>query len=231
MHDENHFVTFTYDKKHEPRGLEPTHFQKFMKRLRKKQPGVRYFMCGEYGDNTQRPHYHAAMFGLHLHDQIPWDQNLKTSKTLTNTWGKGNVLIGELTFESAAYIAAYCTKKITGAKAKDHYERTDIETGEIYDLTPEYARMSLKPAIGRKWIEKYTDDVYNYDHVVIKGRAQKAPRYYDKYLEQTQPEKLEKHKINRQLKAKQTQGENTPNRLKDRETYALAKHKQQHRTL
>lgn len=188
-------------------------------------------MCGEYGDKTKRPHYHAAMFNLHINDHQEWDQKLTTSKTIDKLWQKGSVKIGALTFQSARYVAAYCTKKITGEKAITHYERCDPQTGEIYTLQPEYARMSLKPGLARKWIEKYTDDVYNFDHVVINGKKQKAPRYYDKYLEATNQARLEKHKQDRQKKGQMTKGENKPERLNAREIVTTARHKQQQRTI
>jgi len=93
-------------------------------------------------------------------------------------WRQGNCSIGQLTFESAAYIARYCMKKITGNRAKAHYERINPETGEIISKTPEYNRMSK--GIGKSWIEKYQADVYPHGKIVVNGHEINAPRYYDK---------------------------------------------------
>jgi len=242
LHEQSYFVTLTY--KTDPRTLIKQDFQRFMKRLRAKhgcwdptigQHVPRYFMCGEYGEKKDRPHYHMAVFGITIPDLVIYSETkgnkLYTSKTIDEIWTHGECKIGALTFESASYVAAYCTKKITGKDAGEHYTRCDPETGEIYGLEPEYAHMSLKPGIGALWIEKYTNDVFNYDHVVINGREQKTPRYYDKYLEQTNPERLEAIKKKRKLKAINTEGENTPARLKVREQVTKARYKLKKRTI
>jgi len=240
FYQDNWFLTLTYNQDKLPRSLEHEHFQAFWKRLRQHQARLelespRYYMCGEYGDKTKRPHYHAIAFGLKINDLKLYskskDKTLYTSETINNLWRMGEVKIGAVTFESASYVASYCTKKVTGKNAAEHYTRTDENTNEIYEIEPEYSRMSLKPGIGQKWIEKYTDDVYNHDHVIINGRPQKAPRYYDKYLEKTEPTRLEKHKANRKEKAKNTETENTRQRLNSREMYTTAKYKQKQRTI
>lgn len=234
MHDENYFVTFTYEQN--PRTLKHEDVQKFFKRLRKNQ-SFRYFVCGEYGDRNDRPHYHAIMFGLHLQDLKVISERrgnqLYESPYLTKMWGHGFVTIGRVTFDSAAYVASYCTKKITGDKSTDHYERLDLETGELYALKPEYARMSLKPAIASTWLAKFgNSDVFAHDHVIVNGRAQRPPRYYDKYLDTFDAEKLLSHKTKRKLKSQLTnQKENTFQRLRTIETYSKAKHKLKERTL
>lgn len=229
--DENYFLTLTYDEAHAPRSLHHPDFQAFMRRLRYHQSGVRYFMCGEYGDNTGRPHYHAAMFNLHIADHRKWNEKLTTSQWLDDLWQLGSIKIGALTFESAQYTAAYCTKKITGDKAKSHYERCDPRTGELYSLTPEYARMSLKPGLASGWLDKFSEDVFAHDHVIINGTEQKAPRYYDKRLEAQDPARLEKAKAKRKIKAMTTQGDNTPARLKAREIITHARLQQKGKTL
>jgi len=123
LHEQNCFVTLTYSPENLPSdaGLHHPHFQKFMKRLRKKYSGrdIRYYMCGEYGERTNRPHYHALLFGLDFPD---WEyvstsdsgHEVFTSKTLEKIWGLGFVTIGTVTFESAAYCAPYIMKKLTG---------------------------------------------------------------------------------------------------------------------
>ena len=127
---------------------------------------------GEYGSTTKRPHFHACIFGWDFSDRLYFKRTesgeiIYTSRTLERLWPYGFSSIGNVTFQSAAYIARYCTSKVTGDAAKIHYRRED-ENGE-YFLTPEFSHMSLKPAIGKTWLEKYKNDVYNHDYVIVNG--------------------------------------------------------------
>ena len=225
LHASNYFATFTYSDN--PISLHYPDFQKFLKRLRKQYPGVRYFMCGEYGEKKDRPHFHAALFNLSLPDLQVWKESkgnvLSTSRILEKIWGHGFVLLGDLTFESASYVASYCTKKISGAKADSHYQVVDLDTGEISYREPEFARMSLKPAIAKPWFEKYQTDVTNHDHVIINGREQKPPRYYDKLLEESHPNLLLKNKTLRKIKAISTNSQNTYSQLQSRKKMTLSR--------
>ena len=173
LYDDNCFITLTFDEEHLPQDYSLNHdyFQKFMKRLRKEiyPRKVRYFMCGEYGDDTWRPHFHAILFNWDFPDKIKYsvtgnENPYFISEQLYRLWPFGFHLIGELTFETAAYVARYCVKKITGDDAEAHYNRiiTDWNevTGEItfmkeVSLLPEYARMSTNPGIGYDWLKKY----------------------------------------------------------------------------
>lgn len=60
------FITLTYDDEHLPSGseLSKRDLQLFIKRLRKRNPGIRYFAIGEYGTEKGRPHYHAVIYNL-----------------------------------------------------------------------------------------------------------------------------------------------------------------------
>jgi len=119
--------------------------QLFIKRLRKEQDSrgsskIKYYLVGEYGDLTKRPHYHAAIFGEDFaDDRYAWrhqgPNTLYRSSRLERLWPHGNAEIGQLTFESAAYIARYIMKKINGKLADEHYKRTDAQ-GQIYYITP-----------------------------------------------------------------------------------------------
>lgn len=235
LHDTNYFGTFTYAEEKRPRELVHWHFQKFLKRARKRWGPFRYFMCGEYGDRSGHAHYHACLFGLYLDDLKLHSRNnghtLYTSEKLDTTWSHGHCTVGQITMESAQYVAAYCTKKIQGAEAREHYTRFDPDTGEVWEQQPEYAQMSRRPGIAARWIAKYTDDVYNYDHVVINGREQKPPRYYDKYLERTNPERKWNLKAPRQRKAKQWKGGNNEQSLKAAEANTRARLKLKTRTI
>lgn len=197
LHDENCFVTLTYDDAHLPRGgsLDVGHYQKFMKRLRKKfsDRKIRYYHCGEYGDQLERPHYHACLFGLRFPDQQLLKEGngnfLFISETLQQLWPYGFSTVGELTFESAAYVARYCLKKITGFGAHDHYQKCDPRTGELVEVLPEYVTMSRRPGIGAEWYKKYSGDLWPRDEAPIPGRGvvKKVPRYYSDLLEKVDP--------------------------------------------
>ena len=135
----------------------------------------------------QRPHYHACLFGYDFPDRVYFKKSqsgdkLYTSKLLESLWPYGNHLIGDVTFESAAYIARYCVQKVTGQAAEEHY-RVVTEDGEIIDRVPEFNHMSLKPGIGSRWLERFKSDVYPRDYVVIRGVKTKPPKYYDRLFE------------------------------------------------
>lgn len=237
MHSDACFVTLTYNDNNLPKHGTLNHedFQKFIKRLRQwahrnKQPPIRYYMCGEYGEQKNRPHYHAAIFGLAFrHDSYPWKKGeggfmTFRSPTLEKLWTLGDSNIGELTFESAGYIARYIMKKITGDLAKTHYTVIDPDTGEITSIQPEYCKMSLKPGIGATWLQKFQSDVYPNDRVITKGVETKPPKYYDKLLKRTQPELLETLKMNREIKQREKGGvDNRNERLKVREEVTNAR--------
>lgn len=238
MHDQNCFITLTYDDDHVPwdGSLNKKHFQDFMKRLRFKErhKTLRYFHCGEYGEKLGRPHYHALIFNHDFDDKTLWSERdgipTYVSEELTALWPFGFSTVGRLTWETAAYCARYTTKKRTGKEAKEHYWRlvaTDLEV----ELQPEYATMSLKPAIGKTWYEAYKTDCYPSDFISHKGRKFRVPKYYDTLLHQADPEELEKLKAIRKEKARERHEENTPRRLKDRERCAQAKLKTLNRPL
>lgn len=193
LHDENSFITLTYATEHLPPNdsLAYPQFQKFMKRLRK-QAGkrVRFYMCGEYGENFGRPHYHACLFGYDFPDKkyLTTTKNgdkLYTSAILEKLWPFGISSIGDVNFQSAAYVARYIMKKITGDAAFEHYNKVD-EDGVIVSRTPEFTRMSLKPGIGAGWFDKYHSDVFPHDHVIVKGKEVSVPRYYTRMIKRNE---------------------------------------------
>jgi hypothetical protein len=195
LHDENCFITLTYSDEHLPpnSSLRIQDFQKFAKRVRKGLGPFRYFQCGEYGEVNSRPHFHVCMFGHQFsHDRIHHSRThdgnpLFTSPSLTRFWGQGHALIGNLTFESAAYVARYVTKKVTGKDAQEHYDEVNPLTGEVTSRRPEFCSMSRRPGIGHKWIKKYHADVYPRDEVIVRGKRARPPKYYDQVVELDDP--------------------------------------------
>lgn len=246
MHSASCFITLTYSDDFLPSDLSLRYsdFQLFFKRLRKRFSGsnIRFYMCGEYGENFSRPHFHACVFGFDFPDKLVFRKSpsgfmLYESKTLSDIWGKGFCSVADLTFESAAYVARYVCKKITGSNAEEHYSRVDSITGEIYSLVPEFARMSLKPGIGATFVEKYHDDIVSGDSCVHEGRKLRVPRYYDQFQnrvgsdlgpeslkirDQMADEFMEDLKFRRGLKADLHVSDGTPERLAVREQVTLS---------
>lgn len=228
MHKENCFITLTYNDENQQYDLIYSHFQKFLKRLRKKFPqkNIRYYMAGEYGEQTHRPHFHACLFGIDFSDkrlfrELPSGSYLYTSKLLEQLWPFGYSTIGDVTFESAAYVARYVMKKVTGPPAADHYQVCCPNTGELKPITPEFNRMSLKPGIGKKFLEKYLSDIYPNGTIIHNGSKQKPPRFYEKYYAELQPLKYEALQYERLLKV--NYDDQTKQRLSDAETVLKAK--------
>lgn len=161
-HQMSSFVTLTYSdqslpltemsSKHGPLPtLRPLELSHFMKRLRRaiEPERIRFFAVGEYGDTTFRPHYHVALFGfascergrtlrrVETFNAPVWRDCCSRCRLVGDTWGLGNVDLGQLTSHSAAYIAGYVVKKMTSA-----------DDTRLRGRHPEFARMSLRPGIG-----------------------------------------------------------------------------------
>lgn len=231
LYDDNCFITLTYSDDHLPTHgtLIKHHFRDFMKRLRKNvQPKkIRYYQCGEYGEKLGRPHYHALIFNHDFVDKELFQRhnetNLYISKTLTKIWGKGHASVGTVTLESAGYVARYAMKKLNGEKKLHHYMRLNETTGELHELEPEYANMSLKPGIGADWFKQYKDDVFPDDFLVINGKKVGTPNYYMKLLERADPQAYEDIKAVRLKSLAAHKENNTPERLAVREICLNAK--------
>lgn len=230
-HEFNSFVTLTYDDAHLPQygSLNYRDFQLFMKRLRKKiGTPVRFYMCGEYGENFSRPHYHALLFGCRFSDAVlansVYSQRpVYRSPTLESLWTAGHSSIGEVNMATAQYCAKYTLKKVYGNKAAEHYKRVIPETGEIVDLVPEFAKMSLRPGIGFKWLEQFGSDVWNWDNIVINGKIMPVPKYYDKIISVKNPVRAEEIEFERAIKSQDSRADNTAERLAVKEKVAAAK--------
>lgn len=201
--------------------------QLFMKRLRKHYgKDIRFFACGEYGDENRRPHYHACLFNFDFPDKkflrrTDHGDKLWTSEKLEKLWPYGHSTIGSMTFETAAYVARYCVKKVNGPPQRKHYQVFNRETWEVVDLTPEFVTMSRggkdgKGGIGFPWFEKYNKEVYDNDCVVVRGKEIPAPRYYDEKLKQMDEFHYDQIKDER-LKNRVPHIDNTPERLEIRE--------------
>lgn len=205
MHEENCFITLTYNDEFLPEwgDLCKEDFQKFMKRLRRHLSSdefyrdypdwssrhIKYYMCGEYGERYQRPHYHACIFGFNFPDRYHWMGQgkfaLYRSPMLEYLWrdvksGKplGCCAVGDVSFDSAAYVARYVMKKINGVMEEDYYQ----------GHPKEFTLMSRKPPIGKEFYDRYKSDMYPHGTVLLpNGSHVKTPAYYDKMYDLTNP--------------------------------------------
>lgn len=186
LHAANSFITLTYaPDKMPPEGkLRYLDFQLFMKRLREHaSKPLTFFMCGEYGEITQRPHYHACIFGYDFEDKIPIAANHQgdqrwNSEKLTEIWGHGHTEIGTVTPQSAGYVARYVLKK----------QNPEAPQG--------FQKMSTKCAIGKRFVEKWYSDIFSSAEgsvILTDGTKCKVPRYYEKWLKVNKPDLWERY--------------------------------------
>lgn len=219
MHEVSSFVTLTYSDKNLPEdgGLVHRDFQLFMKRLRARSSfKMKMVMCGEYGERTNRPHYHALLFGCDFSDRRFFRKtgighNLDTSQFLEETWGLGHATVGDVTYESSRYVCGYVLKKVLGPSAADHY----------MGRRPDY--IIWGNGIGKEWFQIYGSAAYNHDFIVVDGKRMKIPRYYDTKFEIVDTKRFEVVKRERVRKAKAREPDLANRRSWTREQVAKAR--------
>jgi hypothetical protein len=162
----SYFVTLTYDTRFVPitkcgyLTLEKRDVQLYFKRLRKAHPEnhepIKYYLAGEYGSKTFRPHYHIILFNADI-------------ELIHKAWEKGEVHIGELTEASAAYTAKYINKgKIIPMHKND-------------DRIPEFSLMSKKLGLNylsEKIINYHRADIERNYLTLEDGKKISLPRYF-----------------------------------------------------
>lgn len=208
LHANSSFVTLTYSDDNLPKikmvdggpallNLSPLDLKNFLKRVRTylAPMRVRFFAVGEYGHEGARefnPHYHLVLFGyaccVHGRSRYKFQSSSKLvlhrrtccvqCDTLRDLWGLGNIETGPLDASTAAYITGYTTKKMT------HRDDTRLEGRE-----PEFARMSLKPGIGRDFMWDYASayiqnkfDARTHDVPAVTGHANRKAMPIGRYL-------------------------------------------------
>ena len=248
LYRDNCFITLTYDDAYLPEGntLVHSHFQNFMKSLRDKfryvgsdkiNP-IRYYMCGEYGSKNGRPHYHACLFNFDFEDKELWrvanGNRLYISDTLDKLWKKGFCTVGDVTFESAAYVARYIADKLTVSSASPIdaqmrwlHKYVDTDTGLI--RSEEYNQPSRRPGLGKGFFDKFSTEIFPQDFIYINGVKMRPPKYYDGLLKLTRPYEFDCLKDIREINAKTSHNyvdNNDSRRLRDREAVKMAQFKQ-----
>ncbi len=144
--------------------LEPTHLTNFIKQLRKTTPNkLKYFACGEYGDQTGRPHYHLIVFNYPNNSPVP-------RREIADIWTRGSTHLGSVTYDSCRYVAGYVQKKWYG----------DPTLSSYFPSYPPFARMSQ--GLGLKFALKNEKQLLNNAGTTINGKAIGLPRYYRKKL-------------------------------------------------
>lgn len=231
-HDAAYFVTLTYDDYHVRRSyyadpetgeaqtsltLSKRDSQLFLKRLRAAFPEdhIRFFMCGEYGPTTWRPHMHFILFGLHLTDLVTVGQrrgnNVYHSAALERVWSERSEIVGldgktcvtplapigfvevmDVSWQACSYVARYILKKQKGPEAKFY---------DDFGLLPPFTLMSRKPGIARQWYDDHPD-VYDFDYINIKtekgGKKFRPPKYFNQIFDAECPEESAVFRANRQ---------------------------------
>lgn len=168
LHRCNSFLTLTYADEHLPSDgkVSLDVMQRFWKRLRRRKdvPKIRYLCCGEYGDLTGRPHYHALVFGADFMDSRSrlWTDDQYIHPMLQDVWGLGMVTHAPLNFARCAYVAGYVTKKIG---TPDVFRKMSTGRGGNCGL-------------GHGWLKAHADSIRNVGGVVIDGQVLPVPSYY-----------------------------------------------------
>lgn len=241
-------LTLTYNEEHLPPDGALVHddFQRFMKRLRirrnrrgDKRP-LRYFMCGEYGGKTARPHFHAVMFGETFSDRYTEQsrdgQTNQMSYELDDLWSQapfegaaatniGRATVDDFTFAGASYVAGYVAKK-----AVKGHQGPIIKTVDEFDVTrfipksPEYRKMSTHPGLGAEWLLKPSNlaSTYSIDAVKISQWTFPVPKYYDLLLQRKRPELVSDVINNRRAAQAAARYDWSPERCAAAEQIALA---------
>lgn len=178
QYTDNAFITLTYDDEHLPIGgtLVRAHYQQWLKRLRDRlsPQTIRYFVVGEYGERTERPHYHAILFGYppcRKHPQHCTTRRCVSCDLIFDTWGHGLIQVGTLTHASAQYCAGYITKKLTNK-----------DDPRLKGREPEFAKMSLRPGLGAGFLHDLASTVLEHDVVGKTGDVPTTLRHNGKLM-------------------------------------------------
>lgn len=214
--EKSYFITLTFDNDHVGDGeLDHSEWAQFIKNFRQKFCQAKYcllrdrggkrhgreysktfktikqVMCGEYGDEFGRKHFHGIIFNHRFTDArftgfySKKGNPIHTSDSLRDVWAKGSVQIEEVNFDLALYVAAYVTDPIDEPEANFGHEKK------------QYGRFGK--GIGLEWIKRYYRDVLVSGKVHTFERDFPAPRYFLKKIEELFPAEFKSWKQKRRL--------------------------------
>lgn len=179
------FITLTYSDEFLPvtncgkATLVKSDLQKFFKRLREALPySIKYFACGEMGDHTNRPHYHAIVFGL----------DPKDSDIVEREWTFGFVVVESVNIQRIKYVCGYVEKKM-------YYNPKDNFKDGYGCLQPPFQLISK--GLGLKFFEANIDRYMVSKRKTINGVSYSFPRYYLKKHPEFKESMSEKSYFNR----------------------------------
>lgn len=173
------FITLTYDDEHLPKNasLEKEELQKFFKRLRKRlseyDRKIKYFACGEYGEQNLRPHYHAIVYGLGLQKE---DKEIAMQSWRHCDWSVPRIrkkAFGLVEKDSIRYVAQYIDKKLSGPEEEEEFKKTGRQN--VFRL--------LSSGIGRQYCDDYQEDLSERLCLTVNGVEYSLPRYFIKRLD------------------------------------------------
>lgn len=253
MHEHNWFVTLTYDNEHLPMPIPSysrhsyefglwspllyEHFEAFKKRLLEYMryhydfEGIRFLMCGEYGPKNGRPHFHAIFYNLPLPDIEKITDVTVGGKSyvylrsdiIDKCWGNGFTTIGEVNWDTSAYVARYVLKKMSTLEEYD-YQKLCYENG-WEALPPEMRQQSRRPGLARPFYDEHKDEIYMYDKVVLpNGKTPQPCSYFDRLYDLENPELLQAIREMRKYKVLISQC-NEQAKFKTKESYTEYKEK------
>lgn len=125
--------------------------------MRKGERKIRFYGVGEYGDKTERPHYHVLLFGYPpcLNGGTQYSA-VRTSccsscDLIRSVWGFGHVGLGSVTHNSVRYVCSYMTKNMR------HRHDARLKGRE-----PEFSYKSMRPGIGYPALRELTETILFY---------------------------------------------------------------------
>lgn len=139
-------ITLTYDEDRVPADddsgnltLDKQAFRSWLKNVKKSEGYFRYYAVGEYGETTQRPHYHMAVFPRDDYQIYEIRDHWKETYGFTH--------LAEINTKTAGYLAQYTTKKLTQAS----------DPRLLPGQEPEFRNSSRNPPLGFGAVESIAD--------------------------------------------------------------------------
>ena len=170
--------------------------------------GIKFFGCGEYGDerNTERPHFHIIFFGLHIPPEEVKVHSIRNGEILyecpklASFWvndrkhqvePNGFVSVAECNYQTCRYVAGYVQKKRNKfLLANVNYNKLQYYASK--GQTPEKTFVSTHPGIGKAYFNEHAQEFFIDDYILIKGAKKKIvaariPKTFDRWIEGEAP--------------------------------------------